>query len=126
MGTRSKGDYWWLLDVRVTRAKTGATLREPFGPPPRVLTIRPRRVRHNKHRRGAKRPRRGAKRGCAVQVVGQKNLRRTLHVWTKLSPRGPYKCVLCGGISKAPADACEPERYERLTGAERALCPPKG
>ena len=57
------------------------------------------------------------------QVVGQKRLTRTMHVWVKRPRNGDYKCVLCGGVTAVPTDDCDVERYERLTAEERALCP---
>ena len=64
----------------------------------------------------------------SFQVVGQRPVERTQHVWVKLEKGHRFKCVLCGLVTRRPTDNCGPrdgEHYESLTPAERALCPPE-
>lgn len=61
------------------------------------------------------------------QSPKSKELDRTEHVWSK-AVRGYFKCVLCGAVTDHPPQRPTPEdwypdRYEKLTAKERALCP---
>lgn len=52
--------------------------------------------------------------------------RRELHVWYRLNGGrydGWYKCVPCGGVAEEPTVNDLPQRFEKLTDQERALCP---
>lgn len=57
-----------------------------------------------------------------IQYIGKKHVKRGDHVWLDLED-GRYKCVLCGGVTSKPTENDLAERYERLTDAERDLCP---
>lgn len=57
------------------------------------------------------------------QQPGEMLLNRAKHVWIQHhTDPALWKCVLCGGLSRAPSNTCTPLRYERLTDEERALC----
>jgi hypothetical protein len=60
-----------------------------------------------------------------LQFTTMYPLNRGHHIWHNRD--GVFKCVLCGAITMKPADVTSgnlnPERYERLTEAERALAP---
>lgn len=52
---------------------------------------------------------------------------RKEHVW-QATKDGWWKCVLCGAITRQPPEyptpkGWMPERFEKLTEAERCLCP---
>lgn len=63
------------------------------------------------------------------QVVGQRHLDRSRHIWRKRIATSDWKCCLCGAVSIAdcPPENNDlgwvPERYERLTLEDRQACP---
>lgn len=58
------------------------------------------------------------------QRVGDADVNRRCHVWRRLEV-AKWKCVLCGGISRAPTDNAECVRYEKLTEEDKDMCPYK-
>ncbi len=56
------------------------------------------------------------------QIVGQKaRIDRAYHVWKRHKDK-TWKCVICGGVVKIPTVNELPDRYEKLTEDEKALC----
>lgn len=63
----------------------------------------------------------------SFQTTKTSNPDRTRHIWQEGRFREEHKCVLCGAVTQQPPDDEDteyiPERYEKLTPEERALCP---